>query len=50
MTQGSHRKIKRSHPMAIEAREIVGLIASDKVEGTAVYGATGIGFPAMDED
>src|SRR5262245_54485102 len=27
----------RSHPMAIETRETAGLIASDKVEGTAVY-------------
>src|SRR4030095_6254716 len=31
----------RSHPMATEARETAGLIGSDKVEGTNVYGATG---------
>jgi hypothetical protein len=31
----------RSHPMATEERETAGLIGSDKVEGTNVYGATG---------
>src|SRR4029453_8506533 len=41
LTQCRHRKIKRSNPMAIEARETAGLIASDKVEGTYVYDAKG---------
>ncbi len=31
----------RSNPMATETRETAGLIASDKVEGTAVYDAKG---------
>src|SRR4029450_5176586 len=31
----------RSNPMATEARETAGLIASDKVEGTYVYDAKG---------
>src|ERR671933_61552 len=41
VTHRSHSTLKRSNPMAIEARETAGLIGSDKVEGTAVYDAKG---------